>query len=337
MYKHINLPILVGCLGGPILLATGVLAAMLPAHALPTTPTHVVYLPHVAKEASAASTPTGTPTSGSTSTATATASRTPTATVTPSATPTSTATPGDVIYASRNLGGHAIYAECFYRGTSGCECGPDDASIASYGDYGEVTANPQGHRTFVDAIGYRKFIETLPNGYPITLGAYRYAGEFRLTAIPHPNPAQLANGESIHAMVQLWDGRNALYQSNRTTLEGTLFWSLNPWDANYKKIRIYTYPLTLIDTGIILTPDTIWHSFELAVDTVSQRYLYIAIDGRRVDLSGTRLAQVYQPNWGSEVSLAITTESGNANPGAGCPNIFKWTLQFRNLKFGYIR
>ena len=155
--------------------------------------------------------------------------------------------------------------------------------------------------------------------------------------VPYPNPGQLDNGESLHVMTQFWDGRNALWQSNKRTLEGTIFWALNPWTSDFGKIKIYTYPLTLIDTGLTVPPDTSWHSFELVVNLADQTYVSIAVDGHTVDLQGVRLAQVYHPDWGSEVSFSNTTEVQNAFPQSTCAHIFRFAAQFRDLRLSYVR
>jgi hypothetical protein len=114
-------------------------------------------------------------------------------------------------------------------------------------------------------------------------------------------------------------------------LEGTIFWELNPWTADYGKIKVYTAPLNLIDTGLVVTPDTNWHSFELVIDLVNQKYVSVTIDGNTTDLNNILLAQVHHPEWGDDVSFNITTESLASWPGDGCPLVFKWTTRFRNL------
>jgi len=236
-----------------------------------------------------------------------------------------------VIYSSQNLSGHSIAAECNPGGVSQCPCSEADVGLATFAEYGEVTSNVREVNTYVNAIGYKKFTETFPDGDPITLDTYRYTGQFSLPRLPFPDPNQTENPEAAHLMIQLWDGRNALYQSNKTTLEGTIFWELNPWAADYGRIKVYTWPLQLVDTGITIPPDTQWHSFELIVDLASQRYVSIAVDGNSRDLSSTLLAQVYHPDWGDDVSFVITTESLASWPQNGCPNIFKWTTRFKNL------
>lgn len=238
---------------------------------------------------------------------------------------------GEVIYVSPNLFGHSIAAECNPGGVSQCPCSELDVGLATFGEYGEVTSNVREVNTYVNAIGHKKFTETFPDGSPITLDTYRYTGQFSLPRLPVPDPNQRENPEAAHMMIQFWDGRNALYQSNKTTLEGTIFWELNPWAADYGHIKVYAWPLQLIDTGIIVPPDTQWHSFELVVDLASQRYISIAVDGDSRDLSSTLLAQVYHPDWGDDVSFIITTESLASWPQNGCPYIFKWTMRYKNL------
>lgn len=241
----------------------------------------------------------------------------------------------DLIYTSSNLSGHSVVAECNPGGSTSCICSDDDVDIASFENYGEVTSNVLETNTFVNAIGYKKFEETFPNGNPIKLGSYKYMGEFMLPVNPYPDPNQKENPQSVHMMIQLWDGRNHLYQSDKNTLEGSIYWDLNPWDTNnYGKIKVYTTTdhLELFDTNIVIIPDTEWHTFELVVDLCNKKYISITIDGEAKDLSTIDLAQVFQPSWGDDVSLIITTESMAAWPQMDCSDIYTWTTRFRDLK-----
>ncbi|MCA9872731.1 MAG: hypothetical protein KC441_03730 [Anaerolineales bacterium] len=237
----------------------------------------------------------------------------------------------EVIYVSSNLSGHSIAAECNPGGVSHCPCSEADVDLTVFEDHGEVTSNVREVHTYVNAIGYKKFTETFPKGDPITLGIYRYTGQFRLPGLPAPDPDQRENSEAAHMMIQFWDGRNARYENNKTTLEGTIFLTLNPWETDYKHVKVYVQPLQLVDTGIILDPVLGWHSFELIIDLATQRYVSITIDGDYRDLSGMSLAQVYHPEWGDDLSFIITTESLATWPQNDCRNIFKWTMWYKDL------
>ena len=118
-----------------------------------------------------------------------------------------------LIYKSKNLSGHSIAAD---GSGSSCPYIPEDASIASFDTYGEVTSNPREVSVWVNAIGYKRFVENLPNGQPIGLGKYRYSGRFRLPALPAPDPNRRDNAENIRLRIQLWDGRNELFQSRKS-------------------------------------------------------------------------------------------------------------------------
>ena len=115
-----------------------------------------------------------------------------------------------VLYVSENLAGHSVAAECNPGAVSSCGCSPQDVQLASLPGYGEVTSNVNKKHTFVNAIGYKKFTEELPNGSPIVLGIYKYSGQVRLIRIPSKDNTQQENAEAIHLMIQLWDGRNEL-------------------------------------------------------------------------------------------------------------------------------
>lgn len=240
-----------------------------------------------------------------------------------------------LIYSSLNLGGHSVVPECNPGNATSCPCSDVDIYLASFDNYGEVTSNVRNVNTYVNAIGYKKFVETFPGGEPITLDIYAYRGQVSLPTLPISDTNQIENPQAVHMMIQLWDGRNALFQGNRETLEGTIYWDLNPWTFNdYGKIKVYTKPLNLTDTGIRLIPTstTNWHTFELVVDLQSQKYISVTIDEETRDLSSFQLARVSQPDWGNEVSLSITTESLASWPQENCANVFSWTTQFKNLE-----
>ena len=241
-----------------------------------------------------------------------------------------------LIYSSLNLAGHSLFPECNPGNTSSCPCSGTDVSLLAFESYGEVTSNVRAVNTYVNAIGYKKFVETLPSGEPITLGVYTYTGEVNLPTLPNPDAAQTNNPQAVHLMIQLWDGRDTLFPSHRATVEGTIYWDLNPWvTGEYGKVKVYTNPLNLVDTGIRVVPTatTAWHSFEVVVDLGRQKYVSITIDGDTRDLSDFELARVSQPSWGNEVSLSITTESLASWPQANCANVFSWATRFRNLEF----
>src|SRR5262249_41254868 len=141
------------------------------------------------------------------------------------------------------------------------------------------------------------------------------------------------NPEALHTMLQLWDGRGQLFQSQRETLEGTIYYDLNAWSPDFGHIKVYRAPVVLMDTGLTLAPDTAWHRFELVVDFTQRTYVRLGIDGRyAAGLTGISLAHVPQPTWGREVAMSLTTESLAAWPQANCPLVFTWATQYRNVK-----
>jgi hypothetical protein len=91
--------------------------------------------------------------------------------------------------------------------------------------------------------------------------------------------------------------------------------------------------MDLVDTGLYLQPDTQWHRFSLVINLNTQKYVSISIDDQSLSLSDTGLAQVYHADWGTDLSIGLTTESMAAWPQTECNYIFKWTTQFRNLIF----
>ncbi|MBC8458350.1 MAG: hypothetical protein H8D67_10180 [Deltaproteobacteria bacterium] len=245
-----------------------------------------------------------------------------------------------VIYTSQDLSGHSVVAEVNPGGGTSCAGGSDaDVSIASFGSYGEVTSNVNLENIWVNAIGHKKFIETFPNDSPVRLGVYKYTGQIRLPRNPVPDATQSEIPEAVQFKVELWDGRDELWPSNKTTLEGNIYWFLNPWNIDYGKIKVYTNDVTgnliLVDTGIYLTPDIDWHAFEVVVDFKSQKFISITIDGEMRVLSDVKLAEVYHPTWGNEVAIGVAQESMAAWPKGDCSAVFTWTTQFRDLELSY--
>lgn len=253
----------------------------------------------------------------------------------PSCDSTTSPETGERIYTSQNLRNHTLAAECNPGGATQCECSDTDVDLVLSPTHGEVISNVRGRRTFVNAIAYRQFRDNFPGGEDVSLKAYRYAGEFQLRGVPRPDARQRDNPEAIHMMIQLWDGSSKLFKSDDHTLEGTIYYDLNPWSPDYGKIKVYRYPIDLVETGISLTPDTAWHTFALEVDLSKRRYVSVAVDARAVDLTRVELARVHQPTWGPEVALNITTESLASWPQRTCELVFSWGTRFRDLIFEY--
>lgn len=236
------------------------------------------------------------------------------------------------------LAGYGVSAECNPGGTTHFACDSSDVSITtgsdSSGQFSNVNANPNGNITFVNAIGNIKFTNTTPDGQPIVLKTYKYVYAIRLPLVPTKTSAPWI-GEQTHEMIQFWDGSNRLWNANKHTLEAAIFWKLNPWDPNYGKIFAYTMSggsLVAQDTGIFLQPDTTWHVFDVRSDLLNRVYAGVAIDSQWNPLTNLPLAQVYHPDWGSDLSLNLTAESENAYPGSTNPIVTKWTTEFKDPK-----
>lgn len=236
------------------------------------------------------------------------------------------------------LNGYGISAECNPGGTTNFPCSLNDVSITTGSDsssqYSQVTANPNGRTTFVNAIGNIKFTNTTPDGQPVMLKTYRYIYAIRLPLVPTKTSAPFI-GEQAHQMIQFWDGANKLWNANKHTLEAAVYWKLNPWDPNYGKIFVYTMnggSLASYDTGITLVPDTNWHVFDVRADLLNRVFAGIAIDNHWNSLLNVPLAQIYHPDWGSDLSLILTAESENAYPGSTNPIVTEWTTQFKDPK-----
>ena len=238
------------------------------------------------------------------------------------------------------LTGYGVSTECNPGGTTSFPCGASDVAIStgsdSTGQFTQVTANPRGITTFVNAIGNIHLTNTTPDGQPLQLTTYRYVLAFRLPRIPTTTSAPWI-GEQLHEMVQFWDGSNKLWNANKHTLEAAVFWKLNPWDPNHGKVMVYTTnssgALTAVDTGFTLPLDTNWHYFEINADLRDRVWAGIGLDGTQWNaLTGLPLAQIYHPDWGDDLSLILTAESENAYPGSTNPIVTQWTTDFKDVK-----
>lgn len=235
------------------------------------------------------------------------------------------------------LAGYGVSTECNPGGHTSFPCGSSDVLIANSADgtCSEVTANPRGITTFVNAIGNRKFTNTTPDGQGIQLKTYKYVYAVRLPRVPTTGSLPWV-GEQVHQMIQFWDGNNVLWSANKHTLEAAIYWKLNPWDADYGKIMVYTLDangnVVPKDYGLFLQPDTNWHVFELRADLANRVYAGVAIDSVWNPLTNVPLARVYHPDWGTDLSLILTAESENAYPGSTNPIVTQWTTQFKDPK-----
>ena len=238
------------------------------------------------------------------------------------------------------LAGYGVSAECNPGGTTGFACGTSDVAIAAgrrgTGRFTEVTANPRGIVTFVNAIGNIHFQGHTPDGRKLALNTFRYVYAVRLPLVPTKTSAPHV-AEQVHQMIQFWDGSNSVWKTARKhTLEAAMFWKLNPWDPNYGKVFAYTMDghgkVVPHDTGIRLKPDTRWHVFEVRADLAKKVWARVGVDGHFRRLRNLPLARVHHPDWGKDVSLILTAESENAYPGSANPIVTQWTTQFKDPK-----
>ena len=239
-----------------------------------------------------------------------------------------------VVHQSKNLEGYLVFPECMSPENFGCNtCGEGDASIISHDDFGEVISNAQENKIYVNAIAYKKFQYSLPDGQSIPGKVYKYKGKVRLPRIPSPNVHQQENPQAVHMMVQIWNPADS-----KESLEGAIYWELNPWNKSYE-LKLYSInrnnELKLIRTGLKVTPDTKWHSFELAIDTCSKRYVYIRFDNKMRYVPYIKLARVKHLDWGNDISINITAESLAAWPDNPCEYVFTWRTQFKDLELSY--
>jgi hypothetical protein len=239
---------------------------------------------------------------------------------------------------------YGLSVECD-PGGGGFPCSTTPGVDAAYYDdftngFSVVQANAQPRVTFVNAIG-RKLNEGCisdQNGVcvaPIQLTTYQYITAMRLGS-PSAMWNAASSGEQTHAEIMFWDGTNQLWNANKHTLEASVFLKLNPWDADYGKWMAYYMDssggLALFDTGCRSDPtDTsTWHAVDVRADLLHRVWAGVAIDTCWSSVNGLPLAQIYHPEWGSELALAFTAESENIYPGQN--QITRFSTLFRDFK-----
>ncbi|RCV64246.1 hypothetical protein C5S53_09725 [Methanophagales archaeon] len=235
------------------------------------------------------------------------------------------------VYTSKNLSNHSVTMECPDK--KNCSCTVDDVEITSFESYANVTSNVQRkENTYANAIGY-KLIETFPDDTPITSGIYKYEGKVRLPVLPDVN--QTEKPHAVQMSIQFQDGGE--------TLEGRIYWDLDPWtqDGKRGKIKVHTNGVDLpilTDTGIRSYQnkpfDTDWHTFELVVDFATQKYVTATFDDETKNLCDYELVQVESSSNDTNTFLNITTESLAARPSSN--ENFTWTTQFKDLNLSRI-
>ena len=195
---------------------------------------------------------------------------------------------------------------------------------------------------WVNAIGYKHLVEQFPNGQAISLGVYRYSGQFRIPLLPAPDINQRVNAGGIHAVVLFWDGRGELITPDSQSRDFALYWQLNPWrqGIDYGDIYVYTGPnFDLHKTGITVAPDTEWHSFETVMDFRTMKWVSVRVDGIAADISDVEVALVDRSDWSADgrVVIGLTVESLATWPGADCSTVFAWTTHYREVEFSILQ
>ena len=236
-----------------------------------------------------------------------------------------------LIYKSNNLEDFSVFAECLDN--ERCDkCRRDDVGIKVFDNYAEVISNIYLKKIYVNAIGYKKFQEILPDGESIPDKIYIYKGKIKIPILPLADIYQYINSQAVHTMIQFYN------PDSKTSYEGSIYWDLNPWINEYN-LMVYSVnhdnTLFLYKTGIRVKPEIKWYNFEIIVNMKTKKYISINFDGQSIDLSHLKLAQVEHNEWGNDVSINITAESLASWPGTQC-NIFKWKTHFKDLEFGYI-
>ncbi|RZU50709.1 hypothetical protein EV385_2489 [Krasilnikovia cinnamomea] len=113
------------------------------------------------------------------------------------------------------------------------------------------------------------------------------------------------NAQTVEGGLFVWDGANTRYDY------GTAFqWVLNPWDANFGKIRVWTG--SSWSAAGYLKPDTAWHQVSFLVDPSGQR-VELSIDGTQIPAPFSRTTK---NGWGTEVAARLQAEAISLWPGS---------------------
>ncbi len=250
------------------------------------------------------------------------------------------------VFSSPGMSGFAVNPECNPDGKTPCwdNCTSDDVAMSDNGTFGTVTSNKNVERIWVNAIGGMSFEDNFLDERPIVLGTYKYKYDVKLPIMPNMTQPDNIIPECVHQVMVLWDGDDALFQSDGKSVEAGLFWSVNPWheigdEDLYGRIKIYTSfdPIVPIETELQLAPDTEWHTFELVADFVDRKYVSITIDGDFADISDVDLPRVDRSaSWGRNLAFIFSAESLSIYPTVACPGAYTWTTYFRNFELSIL-
>lgn len=208
----------------------------------------------------------------------------------------------------------------------------DDVAIRHTKDYSEVTANPLRRRAFVNAVGTIKFLDRTPDGSPVRKGKYSYECQVRLPS-PPKRSGTMPTGDTVGIRLRYCDA------TGDHTLDGGIFWAINPAKANYSHILLVSSregKNVLVDTGVIMKPDDSWRRFSVGCDLNSQMYTSVSIDNLYKEIKAVPLVKSSRGGGEKELALRLTIEATNAlveDALAKCP---AWSAQFRNARLFWV-
>jgi hypothetical protein len=116
-----------------------------------------------------------------------------------------TSDPYKLLYSSQNLNDFVVVDECNPGGGTDCPCSITDVGINYKPDYIEVISNKDTTHTWVNAIAYKKYVNSLPEK-PIRLTTVKYRYKTKLPIMPFPDTSQHQNPGSVHIMMQMYNG-----------------------------------------------------------------------------------------------------------------------------------
>jgi hypothetical protein len=205
-----------------------------------------------------------------------------------------------------------------------------DGAMIDYGDYFGVVANPEKKHIWVNAIASSKYVDTLPDGSPISPGVYGASLRTRLPILPLADGDQEQNPQNACFSIGLYDGTGKFGSGAHIRLEATLIWVLNPWDQECYRLEVLQAGGKRVDIGITIPHDSEWHTIQFEADFNSKKVTSVTADGRTVRCS-VDLYETYSYDWQDVTAIWASVESCSAFPGRDCDRVFWWQQDYQDF------
>lgn len=167
--------------------------------------------------------------------------------------------------------------------------------------YSDFFTNPQREPLYFNTLWQRKWFNSGWKNYKYAL----YTIYIQCPFTPQKSTSVECQNEAIQVSMQFYDG------STKYKWDATVYWKLNPWSDDYKKIGYYRSDRSLQYLATIEPGLGNWHKISIKVDIQNRKILWIAIDGTTYYINEPMYKE-YKQDWDTDISNWINVEVENA-------------------------